>query len=96
MSKKNCEICGTELTDSNRSKSYRNRCKECVAKQTAQKRASKASVKSNAQERTEKILQKSKLDQEIEADVIRFISHESMRQGVKQDRVISVIKGMNL
>lgn len=34
----NCEICGTPLTDSNRSKSYRHRCKACVAQLTKNKR----------------------------------------------------------
>lgn len=33
-----CEICGTPLTEENRSKSYRHRCKSCVAQLTKDKR----------------------------------------------------------
>lgn len=33
-----CEICGTPLTEENRSKSYRHRCKACVAQLTKEKR----------------------------------------------------------
>lgn len=36
---KKCEICGRLLPESEFSKSYRNRCRECVAKQTKEKRA---------------------------------------------------------
>ena len=36
--KKKCEVCGRLLPESEFSKSYRNRCKECVAKQTKEKR----------------------------------------------------------
>lgn len=36
---KKCEICGRELPLSDFSKSYRNRCRECVAKMTRVKRA---------------------------------------------------------
>lgn len=35
---KKCEVCGRLLPESEFSKSYRNRCKECVAKQTKEKR----------------------------------------------------------
>lgn len=35
---KKCEICGRELPISEFSKSYKNRCRECVAKQTREKR----------------------------------------------------------
>lgn len=34
---KKCEVCGRLLPESEFSKSYRNRCKECVAKQTKEK-----------------------------------------------------------
>lgn len=36
---KKCEICGRELPISEFSKSYKNRCRECVAKLTREKRA---------------------------------------------------------
>lgn len=36
---KKCDVCGRLLPESEFSKSYRNRCKECVAKQTKEKRA---------------------------------------------------------
>lgn len=36
---KKCDVCGRELPISEFSKSYRNRCKECVAKLTREKRA---------------------------------------------------------
>lgn len=39
METKKCEICGRELPVSDFSKSYRNRCRECVAKLTREKRA---------------------------------------------------------
>lgn len=39
METKICEICGRELPISDFSKSYRNRCRECVAKLTREKRA---------------------------------------------------------
>jgi len=39
--KENCEICGCALTDANRSKSYVNRCKQCVAAGTKAKRDQK-------------------------------------------------------
>lgn len=39
--KQNCEICGCDLTDANRSKSYVNRCKSCVAADTKEKRERK-------------------------------------------------------
>lgn len=35
---KKCDVCGRLLPESEFSKSYRNRCKECVAKQTKEKR----------------------------------------------------------
>lgn len=35
---KKCEVCGRLLPESEFSKSYRNRCKECVAKQIKEKR----------------------------------------------------------
>lgn len=97
MNKQNCEICGVELTDANRSKSYRNRCKSCVAKRTAAKRAeSKGTPKTKAQQRTEQILQSVEKTKEIEDDVVRFIRHEAMRAGVTQDRVRETIRGMQL
>ncbi len=39
--KKVCESCGVEKPASEFSKSYRNRCKECVAEQTRAKRANR-------------------------------------------------------
>lgn len=33
-----CEICGTAITEQNRSKSYKHRCKPCVAKATKEQR----------------------------------------------------------
>lgn len=36
---KKCEICGRELPLSDFSKSYRNRCRECVARLTREKRS---------------------------------------------------------
>lgn len=39
MGTKICEICGRELPIPDFSKSYRNRCKDCVAKMTREKRA---------------------------------------------------------
>lgn len=96
--KEKCEICGVALTDANRSKSYRNRCKACVAKLMAQKREAVArqSTKTVARQRTEQIIQLSETDREIEADVVRFIRHEAMRAGVQQERVKAVIKKMQL
>lgn len=38
MGTKKCEICGRELPVSDFSKSYRNRCRECVARLTREKR----------------------------------------------------------
>ena len=87
MEKDVCQLCGAELTELNRSKSYRKRCKSCVAKQTAEKRAKAKEIKKASPEEIMKT---------IEADVIRFIRHEAMRVGVKQDQVIKVIKYMQL
>ena len=39
METKKCEICGRELPVSDFSKSYKNRCRECVARLTREKRA---------------------------------------------------------
>ena len=39
METKKCEICGRELPISEFSKSYKNRCRECVAQMTREKRA---------------------------------------------------------
>ena len=39
MDNQKCEICGMTLTEQNRSKSYKHRCKPCVAKLTAERRA---------------------------------------------------------
>lgn len=39
METKKCEICGRELLISEFSKSYKNRCRECVAQMTREKRA---------------------------------------------------------
>lgn len=44
-----CEICGKVLTPENRSKAYRHRCKECVAKQAREKRMAKK-VKKDAKD----------------------------------------------
>lgn len=38
MKKDKCEICNATLTDKNRSKSYKHRCKQCVAKEAKKKR----------------------------------------------------------
>lgn len=38
MTKDFCEDCGVKLTDSNRSKAYRNKCKQCVANNERRKR----------------------------------------------------------
>lgn len=42
METKKCESCGRTLPASDFSKSYRNRCKECVAQLTREKRAAQA------------------------------------------------------
>lgn len=39
-----CESCGRKLPESMFSKSYKNRCKECVAEQTRQRRATKRTI----------------------------------------------------
>lgn len=39
MNNEKCEICGTVLTEQNRSKSYKHRCKPCVAKAIKEQRA---------------------------------------------------------
>ena len=44
MSEK-CEICGAVLTEQNRSKSYKHRCKPCVAQQTKEQRAYEREMK---------------------------------------------------
>lgn len=43
---KKCEVCGRELPLSGFSKSYRNRCKECVAAQVRSERQNKHTEKS--------------------------------------------------
>ena len=90
MKKNNCVICGVELTEQNRSKSYRYRCKQCVAQMVAEKR----------HEKKMHDLFAPKIDSvkfvEIAEDVQRFISHEAMRAGVKQDAVKEVIRKMNI
>lgn len=43
---KKCEICGRELPVSDFSKSYKNRCRECVARLTREKRNNKQSKRS--------------------------------------------------
>ena len=50
MKKTNCEICGCELTDAKRSKSYKNRCKKCVAAETKEKRDQQKQRKQNENE----------------------------------------------
>lgn len=47
--KEYCEVCGKELTAENRSKAYRHKCKECVAKQAREKRMAKK-VKKDAKD----------------------------------------------
>lgn len=44
---KKCEICGRLLPESEFSKSYKNRCKDCVAKQTREKRFKAKNQKSS-------------------------------------------------
>lgn len=39
-----CESCGRKLPESMFSKSYKNRCKECVAEQTRQRRATERTI----------------------------------------------------
>ena len=46
MEIKKCEICGRELPVSDFSKSYKNRCRECVARLTREKRNNKQSKRS--------------------------------------------------
>jgi len=46
METKKCEICGRELPVSDFSKSYKNRCRECVARLTREKRNNKQSKRS--------------------------------------------------
>lgn len=45
METKTCEMCGKEKPISEFSKSYRNRCRECVADMTKQKRQSDRIIK---------------------------------------------------
>ena len=45
MKMKTCEICGKTLPESDFSKSYRNRCKPCVAEQTRNNRINGLSAK---------------------------------------------------
>jgi len=42
-----CEVCGEELTAGNRSKSYRHRCKKCVAELTKERRREAKQKKNN-------------------------------------------------
>lgn len=42
---KKCEICGKELHESDFSKSYKNRCKKCVAEMTKAKRKKAPTLK---------------------------------------------------
>lgn len=52
-----CEICGTPLTDGNRSKSYKHRCKPCVALQTkAKRRGEKPATTSDIKQAVERSL----------------------------------------
>ena len=77
---KNCEICGTVLTDSNRSKSYKNRCKACVAKQTKAKRhGEKPATTDNVSEAIKKSL--SRLTDELVVAVGRFDKAEVIENG---------------
>ncbi len=90
MRKNNCEICGVELTEQNRSKSYRNRCKLCVSQMVAEKRHEKKMDKLLGPKRDNiKFVH-------IAEDVDRFIRHEAMRENVSQDEVKEVIREMKI
>lgn len=62
--KKVCEICGKEKPLSEFSKSYKNRCKECVAEMTRENRRVEKEFKEFNQIRKELELDKDKVDWE--------------------------------
>jgi hypothetical protein len=45
VNKEKCQICGVELNEQNRSKSYKHRCKPCVAKAVKEQRVFEKEMK---------------------------------------------------
>ncbi len=78
MTKDYCEKCGVKLTEANRSKSYRNRCKRCVATYEKEKR----------QERLFPMEKRA----EITLDIANFVMKEAKKFGVTVEQVQSMIR----
>ena len=78
MTKDYCEKCGVKLTEANRSKSYRNRCKQCVAAYEKMRRK-------------ERLCSESKRS-EIKKELEEFVKQKAEKYGLTTAQFKSLLK----
>lgn len=75
-----CEICGKEKPLSEFSKSYKNRCKECVAEMTRENRRLEKEIKENLKIRQES--EDEKVNDNIDWEQVRIQAAIAAMQGI--------------